>query len=206
MPEKTGLEDFLKSFNVEIGPGLVVDPEVELQPSRQIVFAPIVGAIRHPIVDSLANRAVLTALTRCRSAIRDAGATDPPVNPGVLATPILRTSHESWVETDPDAAEGRAGRGRGTRAADRRRRGRRPPQAGSPDRRKAPRLVLLSSRYVADNQSLELEPTNLDLLDERRELAPGPARTARDRPQDARRPDPDGRPLDADSGWSWSPP
>ena len=79
--EKTGLEEFLKSFNVEIGPGLVVDPRWNYNRRVQVVFAPIAGAIRHPIVDSLANRAVLlpyAAPIRIRNAVRDRPAGQSP--------------------------------------------------------------------------------------------------------------------------------
>ena len=100
--EKTGLEEFLKSFNVEIGPGLIVDPRWNYNRRVQVVFAPIVGTTRHPIVDSLANRAVLLPFA-APIHIRDPSATDPPANPRVRATPILRTSGESWVETDLNA-------------------------------------------------------------------------------------------------------
>ncbi|MEJ7638216.1 MAG: ABC transporter, partial [Singulisphaera sp.] len=160
--EKTGLEEFLKSFHVEVGPGLIVDPRLNYNRRVQIVFAPIVGSTRHPIVDSLANRTVLLPFA-APIRIRNASATDPPANPGVLATPILRTSDASWVETDPNAPRVERGeteeRGPltvGVAVADR-------PRPGAPAEG-APRLVLVSSRYVADNQSLELEPTNLDLL------------------------------------------
>jgi hypothetical protein len=81
----------------------------------------------------------------------------------LLATPILRTSGESWIETDLNAPKAERGeteeRGPlivGVAVADR-------PAPGAAAEG-APRLVLLSSRYLADNQSLELEPTNLDLL------------------------------------------
>ena len=160
--EKSGLEDFLKSFNVEVGPGLIVDPRLNYNRRVQIVLAPIVGSTRHPIVDSLANRTVLLPFA-APIRIRNASATDPPANPGVLATPILRTSDGSWVETDLNAPRVERGENEergplivGVAVADRSRPGA-PAEEG-------PRLVLLSSRYVADNQSLELEPTNLDLL------------------------------------------
>jgi hypothetical protein len=38
--EKTGLEEYLKSFNVEIGPGLIVDPRWNYNRRVQVVFAP----------------------------------------------------------------------------------------------------------------------------------------------------------------------
>ncbi len=159
--EKTGLEEFLGSFHVEVGPGQVVDSRWNYNRRVQIVFAPIVGAIRHPIVDSLANRAVLLPFA-APIRIRSASSTGPPVNPRALSVPILRTSGESWVETDLDVPKFGEGDERGplivgVAVADR-------PKPGAPAEEVLPRLVLLSSRYVADNQSLELEPTNLDLL------------------------------------------
>ena len=107
--ETTGLEEFLKSFNLEIGPGLIVDPRLNYNRRVQLVFAPIVGTIRHPIVDSLANRAVLLpyrgADPHPQSAPRP---TRRPIR-GCVATPILRTSAQSWVETDLQYAEGSSG-------------------------------------------------------------------------------------------------
>ena len=82
----------------------------------------------------------------------------------MMATPILGTSAESWVETDLNAPRVERGEAEergplivGVAVADR-------PKPGAPADEVVPRLVLLSSRYMADNQSLELEPTNLDLL------------------------------------------
>jgi hypothetical protein len=82
----------------------------------------------------------------------------------VQATPIVRTSNDSWAETDPSRQPAQFDQGTdekgpltvGIAVSDR-------PKAGS-TAPGAPRLVLFSSGAMADNPVLELEPTNQDLL------------------------------------------
>ena len=58
--EPTGLEPFLKSFNLEIGRGLVIDPRLNYGNNLQLVFAFLKGGPKHPITASLqSDRAVL---------------------------------------------------------------------------------------------------------------------------------------------------
>jgi hypothetical protein len=165
--QPTGLEDFLKSSNVALGPGLVVDPVLNSNRRADLVYVPILGLIHHPIVDPLGNLAVLFPSS---APIRVLGTGSPPPgettppNAGVVALPLLRTSKESWVETDlQDSAlrfqQGRDVRGPavvGVAVADRAR-----PGAAEEAR---PRMVVLSSPHVADNFFLGIEPANLDLL------------------------------------------
>jgi hypothetical protein len=84
-------------------------------------------------------------------------------NHGILPTEILRASDEAWGETD--LANRRLDRSDkdvrgplivGVAVTDR------PKSRGDAEPR--PRLVVFSSRYMADNLFLEVEPTNLDLL------------------------------------------
>jgi hypothetical protein len=163
--EKTGLEGFFHSYNLEIGSSVIVDPLLSFRGRPEMIYAPVMGQVRHPIVDTLANRAVLMPRASPITIIMS----PPPrgggsFNHGILPTAILRTSDQSWGETDLTSGK-RLERGDkdqagpltvGVAVTDRPR-----PNSGQEPR---PRLVLFSSRYLADNLFLEIEPTNLDLL------------------------------------------
>lgn len=172
--EKSGLEDLLRSFNLAVGSSLILDPRLNFK-SPTVIYAPIMGLIRHPIVDSLVNRAVLmprsSPINILDVANANAAANAPgragPVNPGVIPTALLRTSVESWGETDLTTRRPEKGEkdeigplNVGVAVADRPA----PGEARRQDQPPRPRLVLFSSRYMADNLFLEVEPTNLDLL------------------------------------------
>jgi len=162
--EKTGLEEFFRSFNLAVGSSVVLDPVLNYRGQPAVLYAPVVG-LYHPIVDSLANRAVLmpraspiTILTAASEG--QAGRT---YNQAVLPAAILQTSEASWGETDlagkkleRNENELRGPLTVGAAVADRPK-----PDSGQEPK---PRLVLFSSRFMADNLFLVEEPTNLDLL------------------------------------------
>jgi hypothetical protein len=163
--EKAGLEDLLRSYNLAIESSVVVEPRLNFRGQPFVIYAPIVGTIRHPIVDSLANRPVLMprsspiAILTAPAANMSGGT----FNQSVLPTAILQTSLEAWGETDLASKKLEKGKDDrpgpltlGVAVTDR-------PEQPSAHEPK-PRIVLFSSRYMADNLFLEVEPTNLDLL------------------------------------------
>lgn len=160
--DKSGLDDFLKFFNVRIGSGLAVDRRLSVRGRPFVVFVPISGALRHPIVDSLMNHAALMPTAAPVSILGNDRSL--PSNPNIVAVPILRTSAQSWAETEPSESRVQLDAGKdergpltvGVAVSDR-------PQQGSQTEGK-PRLVLFSSGTLADNQMIEFEPTNQDLL------------------------------------------
>src|SRR5207302_5883385 len=96
--EKSGLEELLRSYNVEYGRGLVADPPLSPPGRPGWIYVPVGGSLAHPIVDSLATRfALLPNAAPLRPLGFGGGAT---VNPGVAATPVLRSTSQSWAETD----------------------------------------------------------------------------------------------------------
>ncbi len=169
--EKNGLEDLLGAYNVSIGSSVILDPGLNYRGSPSMVYAPVVPPPQHPIVDPLLNRAVLMPRP---SPIQITQAQAPPTGPGssggagtfhpnLLPVAILRTSEQSWGETDLSSRTLNKGDkdepgplNVGVAVTDR-------PIPGAAHEPK-PRLVLFSSRFMADNLFLEVEPTNLDLL------------------------------------------
>jgi hypothetical protein len=171
--QPVGLGDLLKSFNLEIGRGLVIDPRFNYNRNASLVFAPLEPGLKHPISDSLgANRAVLLAGAvpiNVLGEIQPRGR--PPTQaayPNLVPVAILRTSAYSWAETDPQATPVRFDRDIdqpgpitvGVAVADRARS--RHPDGGSAEGK--PRLVLFSCPGMAENVFQEIERTNLDLL------------------------------------------
>ena len=127
-PGVGGREDRARGVLPVVQPGDRIErhprPGAELPGPARGVYAPIVGLIHHPIVDSLTNRAVLmpraspiTILTA--AAERQAGRT---YNQAVLPTAILRTSDASWGETDLASKKLERNDKDEPRSADRRRR------------------------------------------------------------------------------------
>ena len=58
--EPTGLDEFFKAFNLEIGRGLLIDPRLNFNRTLQLPFVPLKGNQGHPITDGLqADRAIL---------------------------------------------------------------------------------------------------------------------------------------------------
>ena len=92
--EKTGLEDWLKGYDVAVGPGLVLDRTYCFAFRPEIILAPILGDLHHPIVEPLADtRVVLPVATPVKPAAQ-------PANAKVLVSEVLRSSPESWLRTD----------------------------------------------------------------------------------------------------------
>jgi hypothetical protein len=103
--QKTGLVDWLATFNIEFGPGLIVDPDYNFFSRKELPAAQILGDISHPVVEALRNQAVIVPLAS-PLAITGGGpmrkvAMPKAPNPEYVATPILRTSPQSWAETEP---------------------------------------------------------------------------------------------------------
>ena len=163
--EPTGLDELLATYNVALGSGVVADAKYRFSNRPTIIYAPLDPSVTHPIVSSLPgqvallqNAAPLTLLGPMAG-----GGTARAANPGIIATPIVRTSPDSWVETDLQAKPVQFDRGKDTAgpvvvgvAATTR-----PAIADEPP---TPRLVLFSSPTIADNRLLRTESTNIDLL------------------------------------------
>jgi hypothetical protein len=171
--EPSGLDDFLKTFNLEIGRGIVLDPQFNYR-NPSLVLATFQAGVKHPIVEPLGtNRGVLLPGAAPiqivgigpRPGGTDGGAPDPSRVP----VPIVSTSPVSWAETDPRAPQVRFDPSAdmkgpvtvGVAVATR---------TGSPTTRAGgsaegtPRLVLFSCPAMAENAFVETERTNLDLL------------------------------------------
>ena len=166
--EPTGLEDVFRSFNLTIGSSVIVDPRLNVRGQPTAIYAPILGLIRHPIVDELVNRPVLMPRSSPITILTapSAGGSSGSFNQAVLPTAILRSSSESWGETDLTPGK-KLDQGKddvrgplnlGVAVTDR------PRSRLASGREPKPRLVVFSSRYMADNPFLEVEPTNLDVL------------------------------------------
>ena len=163
--EKTGLEELFRSYNLALGSSVVIDPWLNYQGQPMLVYAPIVGQVHHPIIDSLTNRPALmprSSPIRILMAANEAQ-TKSTYNQAVLPTVILRTSDKAWGETEiaskklerTDKDE-QGPLNVGVAVTDRPR-----PESGQEPK---PRLVVFSSPFMAFNVFLTEEPTNLDLL------------------------------------------
>jgi ABC-type uncharacterized transport system involved in gliding motility auxiliary subunit len=155
--QTTGLEDFLKGFNVSVEPGYVFEPRMNVPRERLTAVVPVVNP-NHPVLDSLDN----TYAAFLKPAPLKIVASTRPDAPGahVLTTSLLKTSRESWVETDlatlnpkRDPTDPPGPVDVAIAVTDR-------PAPGD-TRPPNPRLVVFSSRYLADNHYAQL---NLDLL------------------------------------------
>jgi hypothetical protein len=168
----SGLEEFLRSFNLEIGKGLIVDRRLNYNRNWFAAFAPLTGGSSHPISRALgANRFVLIPTAAPIRALGLGGrgtAPSEPVNRNLVPMPFLQTSVYSWLEPDP--ANPRSSfdpkvheRGPftvGVAVVERAKSEPRPDATGEDK----PRLVLFSSPVLADNRVQEIERTNLDVL------------------------------------------
>ncbi len=168
----SGLEDFIKSFNLVLGKGLIVDPRYNWNGSNPLMpYAPTNTAVKHPIADAIgANRAVLlsgAAPIQISGAASATGSPTPPENRELVPTVFLLTTNMSWAESDPktlpmafDPKVDKPGPlPIGVAVSDRVERS----QPGDAAQGK-PRLVLFSSSAMAENVFQELERTNLDTL------------------------------------------
>lgn len=157
--DRTGLEDWLKGFDVEIGPGLVLDRTYKFANNPAEVYGLNLGDLRHPIIASMPNEPViLPYATPVTPAAR-------PANVGVSAVTILRSSPVSWVRTDPTIRDPNRAKGEAAgpasvavAVADRPKQGSDP---GSGSASGNPRMVVIGSRFAADNV---LAPYNTNFL------------------------------------------
>jgi hypothetical protein len=169
--EPSGLDEFLKSFNLSIGKGLIVDMRLVWNRNPSLVYAPGEPMLKHPIVEALGpNRAVLLpggAPIHVAGSGTAGGADAAAVDPTLVPVAILRTAVSSWAESDPKKvplardqkteeggpmAVGVAIEERGTSNQ---------PGGGSGGRH---RLVLFSCPAMAENVFQDIERTNLDIL------------------------------------------
>ena len=165
----SGLEELLATYNIAIGPGVAADAKYQFANRPTIVYAPVAANLMHPIVAPLIGQLALLQNASPMTLIapgpvsKTASTKTSPANPGIIATPILRTSPESWVETDAQARPIQFDRGKdqagqvlvGVAAATR-------PAIAS--EASTPRLVVFSTPTLADNRLLRTESTNIDLL------------------------------------------
>ncbi len=166
--EPSGLEDLLQNYNLELGRGQIVEPRYNHMRRAFLIRTPIAAGGVHPIVEPFVGRAVLlqeAAPIVILGPLQKSGGKSEkkPPNPGVLAVPILKTTSESWAETDPktrpvtrDSAKDLPGPfpvGVAVSA--------RPAIASE---KPTPRMVVFSSPNLADNAIVQIEPANLDLL------------------------------------------
>ena len=168
--EPSGLDEFLKSNNLAIGNGLVVDPRSNYRGNPVLVLAPTSPAVKHPIVDPLGTTRVV--LMPGAAPIHLLGQSVPgkaptePIDPNLIPVPIVRTSKYAWAESNPKNAPLRFDPESdelapivGVAVSERPQQ----PRPGDATDGK-PRLVLLSSPAMAENVYQEIEQTNLDLL------------------------------------------
>jgi hypothetical protein len=165
----SGLDDFLRSYNVEVGQGVVVDPRLSYMGREWMIYVPVSGGTGNPVTESLANRAVLFQNAAPLTLLGDSGkagkaaTTRKAVNPAVLTSPFLQSRAESWVEMEPRNA-------RNVRDPAREPAGPATIGAGVAIRpaleteQPVPRMVVFASSHLADNGIIAAEPSNLDLL------------------------------------------
>jgi hypothetical protein len=169
--EPSGLDELLKSFNLSIGSGVVIDSRANFKGNQALIFVPTSAAVKHPIVDPLGtNRVVLMPAAAPIHVFGQSTRGRPPteaVDPALVPTPVLSTSKYSWAESNPKNPPFRLDSEDdepapllvGVAVSQR-------PEKASPGDAAAgkPRLVLLSSPAMAENAFQEIEQTNLDLL------------------------------------------
>lgn len=152
--ETTGLGDFLKPFQIAVAPGFVAEPRLNFRgrPDQVIVQ---VRDPAHPILEPLNNMDTFFYRPAPLKVLAPTGA--------VMTTVLLRSTPQSWAEPDP--ATRRPERNDkdehgpfnvGLVVNDRPGKG-----AVAPG---TPRLVIFSSRHLADNPLLQIATPNLDLL------------------------------------------
>jgi hypothetical protein len=172
--DSSDLGPFLRWFNLELGSGLVIDPQLNFNRNVQLVFAFLKGGPSHPIVDALTpDRAILVPNGAPIHILGQAAPGRPPtapVHPNLVPVPILRTGPQSWAETDLNNPRPRFEQDLdlpgpvtvGVAVEERPPGGRTGGSVGETSNK--PRLVLFSSKSIAENIVHGIEPTNLDLV------------------------------------------
>ncbi len=168
----SGLEEFLKSQNLEIDKGIVIDNRSNYNGNWNLVVAPSRSGADHPISAAMAadRYVVLLGAAPIQIAGMSGGpgaAASQPVNKSLVPTPILKTGRTSWAETDLKNPRPTLDRSTdvpgpvtvGVAVAHR-------PGQGGPGApaEEQPRLVLFSCPMMAENALQEITPANLDLL------------------------------------------
>ncbi len=161
--KRTGLEEWLKTFRIEVGADVVIDPRFNLG-RADLPFALITGPTLHPVVAPLANQAVLIpgAVPLSIATANTPGM--PPPDPRWQTQPVLRTTPEArLLPSRPEAAGPTASAGpiapftvgmAVTETA----------KSAEKGKEESPRLVVYSSPFLADNQIAQTDPVNQDLL------------------------------------------
>jgi hypothetical protein len=160
-----GLEAFLKTFNLELGRGRLVDPRLNLNGRQSFVFCLLEPALGHPTTEGISgDRAVLIVNGSPIRFVGTSGADDDSpasINAKMLPAAVLRSGTSSWLDSEPTAARPSFDKEKDqpgpavTAAAVSEREG---------STLLKPRLLLVSSRSAGDDAVVEAEPTNLDLL------------------------------------------
>jgi hypothetical protein len=139
----TGLEPDLAAIGIELGPGPIVDPRLNLRGRPDAPIAPIAARDAHPIARSLAAQGVLAPSSSPLNLT-------PGTDPGTRIEPIVRTGPDARVEGRDDAI------GPFVIAAALSRIG----VAGTA----TPSLVVIAVAEFADNATAAASPGNLDLI------------------------------------------
>lgn len=159
----TGLEPLLRSFRIELGQGVVLDPKNNYGGRPSVVLAPTGGPIPHPIVRPLGGRFVLAPNASPIQILPPQSVTLQPGAASVVPQALVLTGPDSWAETTPESMPNEPNRGEeatgpipvAVAVSD---------QPVGPDEDPRPRMVVVSSRFAADDAFVERSPTNLDLL------------------------------------------
>ena len=159
--ETTGLEPLLKSFGVDFGRGIILEPRLNYR-TPWVLVLPITSQT-HPILESLNGQGIVFPRP---TPFRINPASSPGSTSEASAyvhAPLLKSSPQSWSKTDLVPSrfdkEGKDETGPflvGVAINDKPAQG----QTSPGD----PRVVLYSCRYVGENGMVQLDPTNLDLL------------------------------------------
>ena len=161
--EETGLDAYLKDFGVNLGKGIVLEP-LQNYRNPQVLLVPITGS-SHMLLESLNNQVLLVARAAPLTLAGTGGdSTEPTIAAaGVVASALLKTTAQAWLEPDLSAKRPQRGPASpsgpftiGAVVNDR-------PAKGETTLGK-PRLVIFSSRYLADNGMVQVATANLDLL------------------------------------------
>jgi hypothetical protein len=158
--ETGSLGELLKGFDVEPGQGVVIEPKTHVPGQVKTTLVPVVNAM-HPVVEPLSNR---TLVFPQAVPLKVAGQPGIPLrSPDTVTSILVKSTVQSW--TKPDAAALRVEQepkdehgpfNLAVAVNDKPAPGTR--QLG------APRLLVLGSRYLADNATVQAMPANLDLM------------------------------------------
>lgn len=164
----SGLEGLLRAHHLEIGRGTVTDLRLNLNGVPQVVFAIPGESDVHPIVYTSRSRRILIPEAAPIQILSGPDPQSPSPNPGLVATPILKTGNQSWAEVDGSVSRPKFDQDAdapgpivvGAAVAELK-----PPEGSTATQSDPkPRLVLFSSRAIAGNLVVEIENSNLDMV------------------------------------------